>query len=174
MLTPTVGQKTPARGHGSIHDANAGLTAKRMAPPLHQQGKEKRNGRMHARRSRRRLLGNEFAAVTDKDASAILGAPLGAAWRVGIRYDDGSVCYGLGLAERRFGSSLRNRNRSEYLISSKDKPRSRIQGNAVFQKAGVRGCIGLGGGPDRSPTLFNPRLAANHAMVALLEVSCHG
>ena len=60
-------------------------------------------------------LGNEFSVVTDKDAYAILEA----AWSAGIRYYDVSPWYGLGLAERRFGSFLHNKNRSEYVISSK-------------------------------------------------------
>jgi D-threo-aldose 1-dehydrogenase len=60
-------------------------------------------------------LGNEFAIITDKDAYAILEA----AWSAGIRYYDVSPWYGLGLAERRFGSFLHNKKRSEYVISSK-------------------------------------------------------
>jgi D-threo-aldose 1-dehydrogenase len=60
-------------------------------------------------------LGNEFAVITDKDAYAILEA----AWSAGIRYYDVSPWYGLGLAERRFGSFLHNKKRSEYVISSK-------------------------------------------------------
>ena len=55
-------------------------------------------------------LGNEFAVVTDKDAYAILEA----AWSAGIRYYDVSPWYGLGLAERRYGSFLHNKKRSEY------------------------------------------------------------
>src|SRR5258705_1872365 len=60
-------------------------------------------------------LGNEFAVVTDKDAYAILEA----AWSAGIRYYDISPWYGLGLAERRYGSFLHDKKRSEYVISSK-------------------------------------------------------
>jgi D-threo-aldose 1-dehydrogenase len=60
-------------------------------------------------------LGNEFAVVTDKDANAILEA----AWSAGIRYYDVSPWYGLGLAERRYGSFLHAKKRSEYVISSK-------------------------------------------------------
>ena len=60
-------------------------------------------------------LGNEFAVVTDKDAYAILEA----AWSAGIRYYDVSPWYGLGLAERRYGSFLHNKKRTEYVISSK-------------------------------------------------------
>ena len=58
-------------------------------------------------------LGNEFAAVTDKDAYAILEA----AWSAGIRYYDVSPWYGLGLGERRYGNFLHNKKRSEYVIS---------------------------------------------------------
>jgi D-threo-aldose 1-dehydrogenase len=60
-------------------------------------------------------LGNEFALVTDKDAYAILEA----AWSAGIRYYDVSPWYGLGLAERRYGSFLHNKKRGDYVISSK-------------------------------------------------------
>jgi D-threo-aldose 1-dehydrogenase len=60
-------------------------------------------------------LGNEFAVVTDKDAYAILEA----SWSAGVRYYDVSPWYGLGLAERRYGSFLHNKKRSEYVISSK-------------------------------------------------------
>src|SRR5207302_10412242 len=60
-------------------------------------------------------LGNEFAVVTDKDAFAILEA----AWTAGIRYYDVSPWYGLGLAERRYGSFLHNKKRSEYVLSTK-------------------------------------------------------
>jgi D-threo-aldose 1-dehydrogenase len=60
-------------------------------------------------------LGNEFAVVTDKDANAILEA----AWSAGIRYYDVSPWYGLGLAERRYGNFLHNKQRSEYVVSSK-------------------------------------------------------
>src|ERR1017187_8219662 len=60
-------------------------------------------------------LGNEFAVVPDKDAYAILEA----AWSAGVRYYDVSPWYGLGLAERRYGSFLHNKKRSEYVILSK-------------------------------------------------------
>jgi D-threo-aldose 1-dehydrogenase len=60
-------------------------------------------------------LGNEFAVVTDKDAYATIEA----AWNAGVRYYDMAPWYGLGLAERRFGNFLHNKNRSEYIVSSK-------------------------------------------------------
>src|SRR6266550_3574883 len=60
-------------------------------------------------------LGNEFAVVTDKDAYATIEA----AWNAGVRYYDMAPWYGLGLAERRFGNFLHNKNRSEYVVSSK-------------------------------------------------------
>lgn len=60
-------------------------------------------------------LGNEFAVVTDKDAYATIEA----AWNAGVRYYDMAPWYGLGLAERRYGNFLQNKNRSEYVVSSK-------------------------------------------------------
>lgn len=60
-------------------------------------------------------LGNEFSVVTDEDADAIMEA----AWSAGVRYYDMAPWYGLGLAERRFGYFLHNKNRSEYILSSK-------------------------------------------------------
>jgi len=60
-------------------------------------------------------LGNEFAVVTDKDAYATIEA----AWNAGVRYYDMAPWYGLGLAERRYGNILQNKNRSEYVVSSK-------------------------------------------------------
>ena len=60
-------------------------------------------------------LGNEFSVATDEDANAILEA----AWSAGVRYYDVAPWYGLGLAERRFGYFLHNKNRSDYVLSSK-------------------------------------------------------
>ncbi|WP_213938225.1 aldo/keto reductase [Pseudomonas sp. dw_612] len=60
-------------------------------------------------------IGNEFNKVTDKDAQATLEA----AWAVGVRYFDVAPWYGLGLSERRFGHFLHNKNREDYILSSK-------------------------------------------------------
>ncbi len=60
-------------------------------------------------------LGNEFEVITDEDAYRTLDA----AWSAGLRYYDVSPWYGLGLAERRFGYYLHNKNRDEYILSSK-------------------------------------------------------
>jgi D-threo-aldose 1-dehydrogenase len=60
-------------------------------------------------------LGNEFEVVTVEEAYKTLDA----AWSAGVRYYDVSPWYGPGLAERRFGNYLHNRNRDEYIISSK-------------------------------------------------------
>ena len=60
-------------------------------------------------------LGNEFEVITDEDAYRTLDA----AWSAGVRYYDVSPWYGLGLAERRFGYYLHNKNRDEYILSSK-------------------------------------------------------
>jgi D-threo-aldose 1-dehydrogenase len=60
-------------------------------------------------------LGNEFAVVTDKDAYSAIEA----AWNAGVRYYDMAPWYGLGLAERRYGSFLHKKSRSEFVLSSK-------------------------------------------------------
>jgi D-threo-aldose 1-dehydrogenase len=60
-------------------------------------------------------FGNEFAYVTDEVAYATVEA----AWEAGVRYYDTSPWYGLGLAERRLGTMLHKRTRSEYVLSSK-------------------------------------------------------
>jgi len=60
-------------------------------------------------------LGNEFEVITDEVAYETLDA----AWSAGVRYYDVAPWYGLGLAERRFGNYLHNRNRDEYILSTK-------------------------------------------------------
>jgi D-threo-aldose 1-dehydrogenase len=60
-------------------------------------------------------LGNEFEIVTDDEAYATIEA----AWNAGVRYYDMAPWYGLGLAERRYGSFLHNKDRSEYVLSTK-------------------------------------------------------
>src|SRR6476620_6748624 len=60
-------------------------------------------------------LGNEFEVVSDEDAYKTLEA----AWNAGARYYDVSPWYGLGLAERRYGNFLHNKNRDDYVLSSK-------------------------------------------------------
>jgi D-threo-aldose 1-dehydrogenase len=60
-------------------------------------------------------LGNEFDKHTDKDAEATLEA----AWAMGVRYYDVAPWYGFGLSERRFGHFLHNKNREDFLLSSK-------------------------------------------------------
>jgi D-threo-aldose 1-dehydrogenase len=60
-------------------------------------------------------LGNEFNFISARDAAAVLEA----AWIAGMRYYDVSPWYGLGMAERRFGSVLHAMDRSQYVLSSK-------------------------------------------------------
>jgi D-threo-aldose 1-dehydrogenase len=60
-------------------------------------------------------LGNEFEFVTDEVAYSTIEA----AWMAGVRYYDMAPWYGLGLAERRYGSFLHNKKRSEYIVSTK-------------------------------------------------------
>jgi len=60
-------------------------------------------------------FGNEFSIVTDKDAYAAIEA----AWDGGVRYFDMAPWYGLGLAERRYGSFLHNKPREEFILCTK-------------------------------------------------------
>src|SRR3977135_2051573 len=60
-------------------------------------------------------LGNEFEVVSDEDAYKTLEA----AWNAGVRYYDVAPWYGLGLGERRYGNFLHNKNRDDYVLSSK-------------------------------------------------------
>lgn len=60
-------------------------------------------------------FGNLFHETTD----AATASATDAAWAGGIRYFDTAPHYGLGLAEHRLGSALRERPRDCYLISTK-------------------------------------------------------
>jgi D-threo-aldose 1-dehydrogenase len=60
-------------------------------------------------------VGNLFRALSDDEAHAVLQA----AWDAGIRYFDTAPHYGLGLSERRLGSFLAGKPRSEYVVSTK-------------------------------------------------------
>lgn len=60
-------------------------------------------------------LGNLYRAISDADARATLDA----AWEGGVRYFDTAPLYGLGLAETRLNSFLRDKPRDEYVLSSK-------------------------------------------------------
>ncbi|MFY8325978.1 aldo/keto reductase [Pseudoalteromonas sp. ZZD1] len=60
--------------------------------------------------------GNGFNTISpDEEILQMLNA----AWDSGIRHFDTSPFYGLSLSERRFGDLLRNKNRDEYVLSSK-------------------------------------------------------
>ncbi|MER7013918.1 aldo/keto reductase [Saccharopolyspora sp. NPDC000359] len=61
------------------------------------------------------VIGNLYRAV---DEDTALGA-VDAAWEAGIRYFDTAPHYGLGLAERRLGTGLAGRPRSELVVSTK-------------------------------------------------------
>jgi D-threo-aldose 1-dehydrogenase len=60
-------------------------------------------------------LGNLFRTLGDDEARAVVDA----AWEAGIRHFDVAPHYGLGLAERRLGSALARRPRTDYLLSTK-------------------------------------------------------
>ncbi|UPL16125.1 aldo/keto reductase [Microbacterium galbinum] len=60
-------------------------------------------------------LGNLYSALADDAWPAVVPA----AWAGGIRYFDVAPHYGLGLAERRLGESLRALPREEFIVSTK-------------------------------------------------------
>lgn len=60
-------------------------------------------------------IGTAFEKLSDEQAQNILEE----AWELGIRYYDTSPWYGLTKSERRFGDFLRNKNREEFLFSTK-------------------------------------------------------
>lgn len=60
-------------------------------------------------------LGNLYREMSDETAHAILET----AWDAGVRYYDTAPHYGLGLSERRLGTFLRTKPRSEFVVSTK-------------------------------------------------------
>jgi D-threo-aldose 1-dehydrogenase len=60
-------------------------------------------------------IGNLYRSMPDARAAAAVNA----AWDAGIRYFDTAPHYGLGLSERRLGSVLREKPRSEFTVSTK-------------------------------------------------------
>ena len=60
-------------------------------------------------------IGTAFDNISDEVAQSILEK----AWELGIRYYDTSPWYGLTKSERRFGEFLKNKNKSEFLFSTK-------------------------------------------------------
>ncbi|MGL4406529.1 MAG: aldo/keto reductase, partial [Notoacmeibacter sp.] len=60
-------------------------------------------------------MANLYRAVSEAEADATLAA----AWKTGSRYFDTAPLYGLGLSETRMNRFLRNKNRDDYVISTK-------------------------------------------------------
>ncbi len=60
-------------------------------------------------------IGNLYRQTTDDEAHAAVAA----AWRAGVRYFDTAPHYGLGLSERRLGQALQERDRNEFVLSTK-------------------------------------------------------
>ena len=61
------------------------------------------------------VIGNLYRETADDEADAAVAA----AWDAGVRYFDTAPHYGLGLSEGRLGRALRDRPRSELVVSSK-------------------------------------------------------
>jgi D-threo-aldose 1-dehydrogenase len=60
-------------------------------------------------------LGNLFRAITEDEAQAALEG----AWAAGVRYFDTAPLYGFGLSETRINRFLRDKPRSDYVLSTK-------------------------------------------------------
>jgi len=60
-------------------------------------------------------IGTAFENITDEESHDILQK----AWDLGIRYYDTSPWYGLTKSERRFGSFLQDKNRNDFIFSTK-------------------------------------------------------
>lgn len=60
-------------------------------------------------------LGNLYRPISDEQAHETVAA----AWDAGLRFFDTAPYYGLGLSERRLGDALRERTRSDYVLSTK-------------------------------------------------------
>ncbi|MGE4610784.1 MAG: aldo/keto reductase [Paracoccaceae bacterium] len=60
-------------------------------------------------------IGNLYRKISDEDAREVLNY----AWSRGIRFFDTAPRYGRGLAEARLGQFLRNKDRQDYVISTK-------------------------------------------------------
>lgn len=60
-------------------------------------------------------IGNFLRPFTDADARAMVDQ----SWDLGVRYFDTAALYGHGLSEYRLGHALRERDRDEYVLSTK-------------------------------------------------------
>lgn len=60
-------------------------------------------------------IGNLFKSVSDDEAAGAVAT----AWESGVRYFDTAPHYGLGLSEVRLGRALADKDRSEFVISTK-------------------------------------------------------
>ncbi|MGN7863938.1 aldo/keto reductase [Chryseobacterium sp. 22458] len=60
-------------------------------------------------------IGTAFENITDEQSSEILQT----AWDTGVRYYDTSPWYGLTKSERRFGNFLKEKDRSQFIFSTK-------------------------------------------------------
>lgn len=60
-------------------------------------------------------LGNLFKCITDEESKAVINT----AWDGGVRYYDTAPFYGHGQSEQRVGQGLRERNRDDFVLSTK-------------------------------------------------------
>ena len=93
-------------------------------------------------------LGGMYRAVADDDAISTIRH----AWDLGVRFFDTAPLYGYGAAERRIGTTLRDRPRDAYVLSSK-------VGRLVFEPGTVPA------GADVDPQVLDGRVDGVYADV---------
>jgi D-threo-aldose 1-dehydrogenase len=124
-------------------------------------------------------LGNLYALVNEEEAAATVNA----AWNGGIRYFDTAPLYGSGLSERRMGVVLAERNRRDYVLSSKVgwllEPNAGVQqdGPYVGLDGTRRRCDYSRDGTLRSLEASLERLGTDRIDIVYihdLDTACHG
>jgi D-threo-aldose 1-dehydrogenase len=116
-------------------------------------------------------LGGLYRAVSDEDASALIGH----AWDVGVRYFDTAPLYGYGNGERRLGLGLGGRDRDAFALSTKVGrllyPRDEIPVGAEIDRQALGGQDDgfYAGTPDVRPVFDFSRDAVLRSVDASLE-----
>jgi D-threo-aldose 1-dehydrogenase len=116
LSTPTQAQQLKIQKSSGKVMETRGTIDKSITLPVNRANSGK-HFRPHSRMGLGGLAaGNGFNTIsTDEEILQMLHA----AWDSGIRHFDTSPFYGLSLSERRLGDLLRNKNREDYVLSSK-------------------------------------------------------
>src|SRR3982751_4101559 len=103
-------------------------------------------------------LGNLYHVLPDETARATVDA----AWSQGVCYFDTAPFYGFGLSERRLGDALRERDRDDFILSTK-VGRVLVPGVAADDRYGFQ-----------SPMPFNPVFDYSYdGVMRSVEASLH-